>query len=352
MQPPDRVAVRKIVVHRPGGYARLCLEDHPDPRPGAGEVLVDVRAAGVNFADCITRMGLYASARRLVGYPVTPGFEIAGTVAATGVGVEGHRLGETVLALTLFGGYATRVAVRGEWAFPIPEGWTPAQAAGFPAAFLTAWYALFELAHPRAGTSVLVHSAAGGVGGALVQLARLAGCRVVGVVGATHKVEAARALGAEAVIDKSRQALWREAQRLAPRGYGVVLDANGATTLKASYHHLAPGGRLVVYGFHSMLSKGRGTPNPLRLLWGRLRTPRFDPLRLTGENRSVLAFNLSLLGDRTDLMRQAMAELLGWAAQGRIRPLATTTYPMHEVTRAHRDLESGRTTGKLVLTMD
>lgn len=342
--------MRRITIHRPGGYDRLAVESAPEPWPGPGEILIEVAAAGVNFADCITRMGLYASAREFVGYPITPGFEVAGRVAAVGEGVSDLERGAPVLALTLFGGYATRVVVPRVQAAPVPAGWSMAEAAGFPTAFLTAWYALFELAHPRPGARVLVHSAAGGVGQALVQLARLAGCEVVGVVGAPHKVAAVRSLEAAAVIDKSSADLWSEAERVAPEGFDVVLDANGAETLRAGYEHLAPGGKLVVYGFHSMFRKGGGGRPPWpRLLRDWLRTPRFNPMALTGDNKSVLAFNLSFLADRVELLRTALDELLGWAGAGRIRPLPVSAYPFDEVARVHRDLESGQTVGKLVL---
>lgn len=344
--------MQKILIHRPGGYERLMIEEASDPVPGAGEVLIDVAAIGVNFADCFTRMGLYASARRLAGYPITPGFEVAGRVRALGEGVSDLAPGMPVMAVTVFGGYATRLVLPRSQVFPLPRGWDLVQAAGFPVAFLTAWFALFELAHPRPGARVLVHSAAGGVGGALVQLARLADCRVVGVVGASHKVEEVRALGAEAVIDRSQGDLWAEARAQAPGGYDLVLDANGAATLGQSYRHLAPVGRLVVYGFHAMASKGRGRPRWLKLVWHALRTPRFNPLRMTAENRSVLAFNLSFIGDRLDLLQVAMADLLEWAEGGRIRALRTRVYPFEQVAEAHRALEGGETVGKLVLVVE
>jgi NADPH:quinone reductase-like Zn-dependent oxidoreductase len=225
------------------------------------------------------------------------------------------------------------------------------QAAGFPTIFLTAWFALFELAHPRPGARLLVHSAAGGVGGALVQLGRLAGARVIGVVGATHKLAPVLGLGAEAVIDKSREALWREAERLSPEGYDVVLDANGVSTLMQSYRHLAPAGKLVVYGFASMLPRSGRRPSRLRLLWDYWRTPRFDPLRMSNRNRSVLAFNLSFLFDRPGLFEEAMGELLGWLAEGRIRLPKITVYPLEEAAVAQHALETGQTVGKLILSV-
>jgi NADPH:quinone reductase-like Zn-dependent oxidoreductase len=343
--------LRRIVIRRPGGYERLEIEHSSDPEPSPGEVLIDVEAAGVNFADCVIRMGLYASAKALVGYPITPGFEVAGRVSAVGEGVTDIELGAPVLGVTIFGGYASRIALPRAKVFELPPGWDAVRAAAFPTVFLTAWYALFELAHPQPMDAVLVHSAAGGVGGALVQLARRAGCRVIGVVGAAHKVDAAMRAGADAVIDKSSRDLWREVEHHAPGGYAVVLDANGAETLGQSYRHLAAGGKLVVYGFHGMFRKGRGRPDWIKLAGDYLRTPRFNPLRMTMENRSVLAFNLSFLGDRLDLLQRGMQQLLSWVEEGGITPPATTTFALEQVADAQRALEGGQTVGKLVLTM-
>lgn len=341
--------MRKIVIPGPGAYDKLLLQEAPTPTPGPGEVLVETRAIGVNYADCVVRMGLYASARKYVGWPITPGFEVAGVVSAVGPGVTGLAVGAEVFAVTRFGGYASHVLAPAHQVFPLPTQLRPEEAAAFPAVYLTAWYALFELARPRPGDRLLVHSAAGGVGGALLQLGRIAGCSSVGVVGGGHKVAAARAQGAAEVIDKSAQDLWRQARRLSPRGYDVILDANGPETLRQSYRHLASPGKLVIYGFHSMLPRQGGRPSWPRLVLDFLRTPRFSPLSLTNENRSVLCFNLSYLFERRDILEEAMGQLLGWLAEGRLQPPPVTTYPLGAVADAHRAIESGRTTGKLVL---
>ncbi|MEZ4453677.1 MAG: medium chain dehydrogenase/reductase family protein [Nannocystaceae bacterium] len=338
----------QVVIDRPGLHDRLVVHERPDPIAGPGEVRVRVRAIGVNYADCIVRMGLYASAREYVGWPITPGFEVSGEVDAIGDGVDPSLLGAEVIALTRFGGYASAVVVPAHQVFRAPTGLDLVRAAGVPAVFLTAYYALFELAHPRPGSTILVHSAAGGVGSALLQLARVAGCEAVAVVGASHKVAAAAALGAKAVIDKSREDLWAAAERHAPGGYQVICDANGVSTLGQSYRHLAPTGKLVIYGFHSMLPRS-GRVRWLRLAFDWLRTPRFNPLRLTNENRSVLAFNLSYLFDAREVLGEAMAKILGWIAAGEVTLPAVTTYPLRQVADAQRALESGQTVGKLVL---
>ncbi len=342
--------MNKVVIHAAGGYDELRVETHPDPAVGPGEVRVRARAIGVNYADCIVRMGLYASAREYVGWPITPGFEVAGDVDAVGDDVRGVSLGESVIAVTRFGGYATHVVVPERQVFARPRELGVHEAAAFSAVHLTAWFALAELARPSRGATVLVHSAAGGVGTALVQIAKALGCRVVGVVGGAHKVETARVSGADAVIDK-RADDWRDAAaRLSPGGYEVVLDANGVETLRQSYALVRAGGRLVIYGFHSMLPRSRGTPSwpALALAW--LRTPRFNPLRMTNDNRSVLALNLSYLFDRSDLLARGMEQLFSWLREGALRSPPVQAFPLARVADAHRALESGRTVGKLVLT--
>ncbi|MBZ0271709.1 medium chain dehydrogenase/reductase family protein [bacterium] len=339
----------RIVVRRPGAYDRLELVEEPIAEPGEGEVRIRVEAIGVNFADTAVRMGLYRAARKLVGWPITPGFEVAGRVDEIGPGVNDLALDERVMALTLFGGYAAHVVVPRDAVFRVPPDWSINDAAGFAVVFLTAYYALFELGGPRAGGAVLVHSAAGGVGQALMQLCRIGGFRAIGVVGSAHKIDAVRALGAEAVIDRSAENLWRRAAQIVPEGYDVVCDAIGYKTLRGGYAALRPGGQLVSFGLASMMKPGRGKPDWPRIIWGLLRMPRYNPMKLTIDNKSVHGFNLSCMYERRELLAAFMERLLEWAAQGRIAPAPTRTFPLAEAGEAHRSLESGETTGKLVL---
>lgn len=341
--------MRKVVVHSAGGYDKLRVEEHPDPAPGPGEVLIRVAAAGVNFADAAVRMGLYDSAKKYVGWPITPGFEVSGDVIAVGEGVSAWARGQRVIAVTRFGGYASRVVVAADQVFECPDDLELAQAAGLPAVFMTAYYALFELCRLRRGDSLLVHSAAGGVGSAVLQLARHEGWRAVGVVGASAKVEAAKRMGATHVIDKSREDLWARARELEPEGYDVVLDANGVSTLRQSLAHTKEAGRLVVFGFASMMPH-TGRPNWVRLGLDYLRTPRFNPFELVGQNKSVMAFNLSYLFDKKALLQEAMGTLLGLVRSGALRTLDVLRFSVDRVADAHRAIESGQTVGKLILT--
>ncbi|CAN5466330.1 medium chain dehydrogenase/reductase family protein [soil metagenome] len=336
----------KIVARRPGGPGLLRLMEVPPPRCGPGEVVIAVRAAGVNFADCVARMGLYRSAWEMAGWPLTPGFEVAGHIAAHAADVTELPQGLPVIALTRFGGYAEQVAVPASQVFAISPLLSMEEAAATPVSFLTALHAL-ALAAPPPGSGVLIHSAAGAAGLALIRVATSQGLRVIGVVGGEAKRETALEAGAEAVIVRARG--WPgEARALAPRGYAAVFDAGG-DTLRASAALVAPMGRLIAYGSHGIVSRRGGLLSlPLTAL-RYLRMPRFGALELANNNRSVMGFNLSYLFDQQALIAAMMAELIEGMASGRFPPPPIMTLPLRDAAEAHRKLQSGRTTGKLVL---
>jgi len=341
--------LKRISIAKPGSFERLELVEAPESKPASGEVRVRTRAAGVNFADVVVRLGLYESAKKYVGWPITPGFEIAGEVVELGEGVTDLEPGERVFGVTRFGGYASELCVPRAQLFRMPAGISFAQAATFPTVHLTAYYALREALKTRPGAKLLVHSAAGGVGLAALQIAKADGLEPIGVVGSPGKRDVALRFGASAVIDKSSQDLWAEVERLAPDGLHYVLESNGAETLRQSYAHLRPTGRLVVYGFTSMLSRGSGRPNWPKLALDYLRTPSFNPLEMVNANKGVVGFNLSYLFEEQGLLEEAMGRLLRELAEGRLQPLPVTEFPLAEAPAAHRELQSGRTVGKLAL---
>ncbi len=343
--------MKKIVIERPGGYRQLKIKEFPTPSPQNNEVLIEVSAAGVNFADVFIRMGLYKSAREFVGWPITPGFDFSGKVIKCGRAAPDLAEGTPVFGVTLFGAYSSHICVPAQQVFAIANDskFTLDQWASVPTVFLTAYYGLFHNFVLRPEMKILVHSAAGGVGGALLQLGKVAGCQMTGVVGSPHKVDAAFAYGADFVIDKSKENLWAKANDICPNGFDVVFDGNGPATLKQSYKHLAPAGKLVIYGFHSMLSKRGGFPNYLKLAVQYFRVPKYSPLNMTNENKSLIAFNLSYLFHRTDMLREFMQDLLKWVEEGKIKAPALQSFPYDNVADAHRALESGKTVGKLIL---
>jgi synaptic vesicle membrane protein VAT-1 len=335
-----------MMVEKPGGHEALRLVESPDPQPGPGQLRVRVAAAGVNFADVIVREGYYEAAKGL--YPLAPCFEFAGTVDALGPGTSGFAVGERVFGFTRFGGYASVQLAEPGRLRRVPEGWSFAEAAALPAVQLTAYHALKGVAKVSAGETLLVHSAAGGVGLALLQQARALGCRAVGVVGSPMKAALAHEYGAQAVVTRGPR-LWADLDLAAPEGFDAIFDANGLTTLRPGFERLKKGGRLVVYGFAELFPRGR-RPGVLGLAWNWLRVPRFSPLEMTGKNRAVMGFNVVHLTDKPELAKEGMDQVAAWAADGTLKKGPVTEFPASRAADAHRALESGTTTGKLVLT--
>ena len=342
--------MKKIVIHSAGrSYDRLQIEEGHSIPPSPNEVRITTRYVGVNYADCVVRMGFYSSAKEYVGWPITPGFEFSGVVAEVGSGILDLKVGDVVLGVTRFNAYASEVTVPRHQVYRLPKGMDLPAAAGFPAVYLTAYYGLVELIRLKPRMKVLIHSAAGGVGSAMVQIALAEGCEVTGVVGASHKVELVKRLGAAHVIDKSREDLWQRVSEIAPSGFDVVADANGVETLKQSFKHLASAGKLIIYGFHSMLPRSDQRFNYLKLAWNYLRTPRFNPLELTNLNKSILCFNLSYLFKHNNVLEEGMNYLLRQFEKGDLKSPPITEFEFQNVAEAHRALESGKTQGKLVL---
>ncbi|CAB9502650.1 furan-3-one reductase [Seminavis robusta] len=321
-------------------------------------VVLQNEAFSVNYADCCIRWGLYESANQFVGWPIVPGFDVAGTVEKVGSS-SSFQVGDKVFGCTLFGAYSTRVLVPSLQLKKIPEGLSIPQAASLPAVSLTALYALFLAGHygshyKLTNRAILIHSASGGVGSMLVQMSKILGLNpIVGVVGRTQKVEEAKRLGCHVVIDKSQEDLWLKAEEASPQGYSAVMDANGVSTLEESYNHLAASGRLIVYGFHSNLPIGRAALSPMEWISMAQKAssmPKFDPMDLTKSNKSILSFNLSFFADETDVLSQFFDQICEWIQQGKLAPPRVVEYPMDQIVEAHELIQSGKSIGKIVLT--
>lgn len=339
------------MIYSPGSRKKLKYVEAEDLSPKEDEVLIQVRAIGINYADVCVRLGVYESAKKYVGWPICPGFEVSGTVIATGPRVSRYRAGDQVIGFTLFNAYATQVCVSERHVMPVPKGFSLEQGAGFVAVFFTAFHALHQHIKLRRGETVLIHSAAGGVGTALVQMSKAFGLRTVAVIGASHKRKYLEDFGPDFIIDKTTQNLWAEASKVAPKGYHAIFDANGFTTLKDSYRHLAPTGKLIVYGAHGMFSKTTGRINYLKAAIGLLRTPRFSPLEMTTHNKGVIGFNISFLFQEEHLISECMEGVQGMAASGKIIPIPVTEIPFNKVVDAHQFIESGNSVGKIVLVV-
>ena len=341
--------MKKIVIEKPGDYRELKIKEFESLIPNENEVVVETKAIGINYADIIVRWGLYESAKQMIGWPITPGFEYSGVVKSIGSKVTKFKVGDSVLGVSLFNSYATEVKVTENLLYPLPKDMSFEEGAAFPAVFLTAYHALFQIVVVKPGMVALIHSAAGGVGSSLVQLCKIFGIVSIGVVGSSHKVQFVKDLGCDFVIDKSNEDLWKKVKEYAPHGVDLAYDANGVETLKESFNHLAPCGKLFFYGAHSMFPKKGGKVNWPKLIKDYLRTPSFNPMNMSHLNRSLITFNLSFLFDKNEIFSEAMDNLLKWYSEGKIKVSAVKSFPFENVANAQKELESGKSLGKLVL---
>lgn len=335
-------------IPRAGSLNRLALVNEPLSHPAPGEVQVEVLAVGLNFADIFACLGLYSATP---SGAFVPGLECAGIVRALGAGVSSVKLGDRVMVLTRFGGYATALNVPAETLWPVPAGWSPAEAAAYPVQALTAWYGLVSLGAVRAGQRVLVQSAAGGVGLQALHALQRIGAQPVGIVGRADKRDwliERFGLAPEQVVLRDAHfatALDRALAALGATGFDLVFDAVYGEHFRPAFERLAPEGRYVLYGAADFMGDG-SRPNPLALAWRYLRRPRLDPLAMISQNRGLLAFNLIWLWEQAERLPAAMQATLALIPE---RPHLGGAFAFADAPTAMRALQSGRTTGKLVL---
>lgn len=326
------VAPMRWVDHGAGGGPEvLRIVEGPSPAPGAGEVVVAVEWAGVNRPDLLQRAGHYPPPP---GASAVLGLEIAGTVVETGPGVEWPLVGMSVCALAPGGGYAERCVVPAAHCLPIPAGLTTREAAALPETAFTVWDNVVTRGRLRAGETILVHGGSGGIGLMAIQVARALGARVVATAGTPAKVRLCEEMGASAGIDYRTQDFEAEVAKLtAWRGVDVVLDVVGGDYVAKNLRSLAMEGRLVQIAFQQ-------------------RSVVELDLRVVMQRR--LTITGSTLRPRTVDEKAAVARLVRerlWplVEAGQVRPLVTAEFPLEEAAAAHRLLESGDSTGKIVL---
>ena len=319
-----------VRVHTPGGAEAMRVEHVPVPRPGPGEALVRLEAAGVNFIDVYKRTGQYK-----VPLPATLGEEGAGVVAAVGDGVEEVRVGDRVAWASVLGAYAEYAVVPAARLVPLPAGVSAPHGAAVMLQGMTAHYLATSTYPLGEGDRCLVHAAAGGVGLLLVQIAKRRGAYVVGTAGSDEKAALARAAGADEVIVYTRDDFAAEVRRLTGgRGVQVVYDSVGKTTFLPGLDVLALRGMMVLFGQSS------GPVAPL------------DP-QVLNQKGSLFLTRPTLghyVATRDELLRRA-GELFAWIAAGELAVRVGAEFPLADAADAHRALEGRRTTGKVLLTV-
>ncbi len=331
--------MRAVVITRHGPPEVLEVQERPEPRAGRGEVVIEVRAAGINFADVMARIGLYPDAPKP---PCVVGYEVAGEIAALGDGVDGGlEVGQRVVAPTRFGGYAERAATRSDGVVPLPDELTFEQGAAIPINYATAWEALLRAGNLQRGERVLIHAAAGGVGIAATQIAKRTGAEVWGTA-SPGKHDAIRGLGVDHPIDYTRDGWERQVPKL-----DLVMDAIGGASFRRSYRLLRAGGRLVCFGASGVVSGE--SRNLLAAAKTALRMPRFNLIKQMSDSKAVIGLNVLTLWDEfqsADRWRIPLSEML---ADGTIRPIVSESFSFDRAPDAHRYIGERRNVGKVVL---
>jgi NADPH:quinone reductase-like Zn-dependent oxidoreductase len=332
--------MRAWVAPRFGPPEVLRLVETPDPAPAAGEVLVRVRAIGLNFADCAARMGVYPNVPRP---PVVVGMEVAGEVAALGPGVSAPAVGTRVAAVPIFGGHAEFVRVPATHVRTLPAGVGFAEGASLAVTGLTADHALFTVGRVRPGERVAITAAAGGVGTMAVQLAARTGARVLAVASTPAKRELAASLGAHETCSYEA---YPEAVR---SGVDVVLDSVGGRLFRPGWRALRGDGRYVLFGF----AAGVG-PSGVRWLRAAVELARMGmllPVLLVSPCRTLAGFNLSLVPQLAAELQERVARLEAQLAAGELKAVVGATFPFEHLPAAHALLQGRSSTGKVVVEL-
>ncbi|WP_420432937.1 NADPH:quinone oxidoreductase family protein [Hyphobacterium sp.] len=323
--------MRAVICKEFAPYKNLTVEEVADPQAGQGQVVIDVKAAGVNFPDILLVEGKYQMKPRL---PFTPGGEVSGTIAAVGDGVEGFKEGDRVVAATLLDGFAEKVVTAANQVAPIPENMPFDEAAALITTYATTIHALKQRAELKSGETLVVLGAGGGVGTAACQLGKAYGARVIGCARGEEKLAAAKQAGADELVDYDSEDLKARLKELTGgKGADVVYDAVGGGYSEQAMRALGWGGRFLVIGF----AAGDIPKMPLNLA-----------LLNSRDIRGV--FWGAWAGQFPQENGRNMAELFELYVAGRIKPMVSASYPLEEVTNAFDDLVQRRVKGKVVLT--
>jgi NADPH:quinone reductase-like Zn-dependent oxidoreductase len=342
--------MRAVVITQNGPPEVLEVQERPDPPVGRGEVRIAVKAAGINFADTMARVGLYPDAPKL---PCVVGYEVAGDIESVGEGVEGHAVGDRVFAGTRFNGQAELVTIPANQVLAMPEKLSYEEGAAFPVNYGTAYAALVIMGGLKASERVLIHAAAGGVGISATQIARGIGAEIFGTA-SPSKHDAIREQGVDHAIDYRSLDFEEEVQRITGGdGVDVIMDALGPTSFRKDYRLLRSGGRLIMYGA-SELQTGSGKrdlPTALRALarMPMATLPWWKSMGVMNENKGVFGLNMLSWWDREGSLDRVTEPLLSGLEKGELKPVVAEAFPFDRAPDAHRFIEERRNVGKVVL---
>src|SRR4051794_28286990 len=301
--------MRALVIPETGPPEVLRVEDRPEPQPGAGEVRVRVKAAGINFADLMARQGMYPDAPKL---PAVVGYEFAGDVDSVGDGVQDFQPGQRVLGGCRFGGYSEMVATKADNLVPLPDDWSFEEGAALPVNYTTAYAGLVRYGSLHEGEDVLIHAAAGGVGIASIQIAKIVGAGTIYSTASPGKHAAIKEMGVDHAIDYTSEDFAKAIRRIAgqKQAVDVIMDAVGGSSFRKGYGLLRAGGRLIVFGASSTSS---GEKRDLKTLAKfAVTTPFFHPVKMMTDSKAVIGLNMLTLWDSTGSLDDYIQPLRKW----------------------------------------
>lgn len=336
--------MRQVVTTRTGDIDVLKVEERPDPKPAPDEVVIRVRAAGLNFADILSRQGLYPDSPPK---PCVMGYEVSGVVEGLGKGVNSDFAGRSVVALTRFNGQSDMIAVKANQMFEKPDRLTFEQGAAIPVNYLTAYALLVVMGSLHEGESVLIHNAGGGVGLAALEIAKKIGAVTYGTA-SPSKHKFLREHGLDHPIDYRTQDWQPVLQQLTNgRGVDLIIDPIGGKHWKKSYQSLRHTGRLGMFGVSAV--SANGIAGKLNMLKVAIQTPWFHPFPLLNNNRGVFGVNLGHIWHEQEKVAVWMRDILRGVDEEWINPYVDRTFSFEEAGEAHRYLEERKNTGKVVL---
>jgi synaptic vesicle membrane protein VAT-1 len=336
--------MRRIWITKPGPPEVLQVREEPDPEPRAGEVRVRVKAAGINFADLMARVGLYPDAPKP---PCVVGYEVSGVVDRVGEGTKALREGDRVFGMPRFGGYTDTLVVPERQAFRMPDAMSFEEGAALPVVYLTAHHMMLYTGHLRPRSRVLIHSAAGGVGLAAIELAKTRDCEIFGLA-SPGKHGFLRERGVAHPLDVASDWAAEVRSKTGGRGVDLVLDPVGGPSWAQGYDLLAPAGRLVAFGL-SAAASGK-TRSLVHALGQVVRIKRFSPRTLMDDNKTISGCNMGHLFGELDMLTEQFQALLGLYEAGKIKPHVGRTFSFADAPAAHHFLHDRKAIGKVLLT--
>jgi NADPH:quinone reductase-like Zn-dependent oxidoreductase len=335
---------KSYTMSKAGSMSNLKIKEEEIGTPGQGEVQIEVKSIGLNFADIFAMHGLYSATPK---GSFVPGLEFSGLVKEVGDNVDKLKVGDRVMGVTKFGGYTTCLNHDHRYLTLMPEDWSFEEGAAYLVQGLTAYYALVALGNIQKESTVLIHSGAGGVGIMANRIAKEFNAFTIGTIGSDRKINVLKEEGFNEIIVRNGNFASNLKKSLSGKELNLVVETIGGKIFKEGYKQMAPQGRMVVVGVSQFASPGK-IPNYFKLIWHFINRPKIDPQEMIQENKGVLGFNLIWLYDRVHLMNEMLEEM---SKMDLGKPFVGKVYAWDEMYEAIKFFQSGESTGKVVVTV-